>query len=204
MVFTVGTLPPADNKQIHNRKTFFPFEEMKLNPGTGFIISKDAEQINPNIFALVRTRACQFNKKHLTNIKCKKQNDGSMRVWNESTDTVTAIVQQDNTLDLLIESVKQSEAKKQAITEPVQVDEPASVTSHIEVVKAEPVKQAVPTRDQFVAYCENLLPGGTFTLGLDYVHRFAEFELWVLDLEGFDTEVKYNPPSLKISRKAGK
>jgi hypothetical protein len=125
------------------------------------------------LFAHCRVMASNYNKKHGTHIICNKLPDGSLRVLNQKTD-----VPADNTLELLTRSVQAIEAKK--------------------------ADQQAPSKEQFISwFSENCKPGMSITLGQEYVHRFYEFEKWIADMYGFDSEITYNPPSLKVSRLKG-
>ena len=126
-----------------------------------------------DLFAHCRVMASNYNKKHGTHITCNKQADGSLRVWNERTEQ-----QADNTLELLTRSVQAVEARK--------------------------ADQQAPSKEQFISwFTANCLPGMAITLGQEYAHRFNEFETWIADMPGFDSEVIFNPPSLKVSRQKG-
>lgn len=127
-----------------------------------------------DLFANCRTMASLFNSKHGTKITCNKQLDGSMRVWNECTQPVADA----DLTDVLEASVNAVEQKKQ--------------------------NEQAPTKEQFVGYLLNdVTPGMSITLGKEYVHRFLEFTTWIAELDGYSSDIIYNPPSIKITRKAG-
>jgi hypothetical protein len=158
-------------------KAEFPFDTMKGNINTGFVIPAE----NSDLFGLARVRTCQYNKANGTFFTCNKMEDGSLRVWNNGNKPMPTI--QDDAVN----------RTAQATNEIVQ-------TEMIPERDVKP-KEAVPNKQQFVDYLKGLTPGMSFILRQEYVYRFAEFDLWALELDGFDTATTYNPPELKITRK---
>lgn len=185
IVMTFNAAPMQKPERIKKyKKADFPFVHMRDNPGTGFEIKAELES---EFFQLCRVSASLFNKKHGTRITCNKQPDGSLFVWNEATKPVEIVEPVEPVMPTI-------QAKFEADLVPV-------LQASIAVVEAAKQDDAAPNKEQFVGYVQTLTPGMSITLTKEYVHRFAEFEIWVLELEGFDTQITYNPPSLKISRK---
>lgn len=176
MTFEVMTIPGIKAKR--RLKAEFDFDAMKANPGSGFVIPAE----NSDLFGLARTRTSLYNKANGTAFTCNKLADGSLRVWNSGNAKPMPTIQNDI------------------------VGRTAEATN--EIVQTEMIperdvkpKEAVPNKQQFVDYLKSLASGTSIKLGQEYVYRFAEFELWALELDGFDTAINYNPPELKITRK---
>jgi hypothetical protein len=176
MTFEVMIIPGIKAKR--RLKAEFQFDAMKANPGSGFVIPAE----NSDLFGLARTRTSLYNKANGTRFTCNKLNDGSLRVWNSGASRPLPTIQNDvaNRLQQSTNEIVQTEMIPERDVKP---------------------KEHVPNKQQFVDYLKSLTPGVSIKLGQEYVYRFAEFELWALELDGFDTAINYNPPELKITRK---
>jgi hypothetical protein len=179
MTFELMTKKPQTLQKIHVPKASYPFAQMKAVPNTGFVIPAEKRD---EYFQHCRVLASKYNKQHGTNIRCNVLPDGSLRVWNESNDVL--IAETNNTEALLAESIRIAEAKKAE-------------------VKPETSKEQVPTKEQFIAYltADTFKPGMSITLDKEYIHRFEDFTEWAEELEIFETEIQFNPPSLTIRKK---
>jgi hypothetical protein len=180
MVFTAEPMQP---KPVVKRKlkADYPFDAMRDKINTGFIVPAERLDLHSN----VRVMASLYNKKHGTKITCNKQDDGSMRVWHGDVIKALPTIQDDE------------HARTEQFNKDLAVSE--AISEHEIVAPA--AKYERPNKAEFVGYLQTVLPGVSIKLGKEFVHRFTEFEIWTLELDGFDTAITYNPPELKITRK---
>lgn len=172
MVFTAEPMQ-GNGRAPKPKKANYPFDAMRDTPNTGFVIpaSQEAE-----FFQHCRIMASTYNKKHGTSIRCNKQADGSLRVWNEKTEQPQA-----NTAELLQASITIADKRKEQSNKVRESEQ--------------------PTEQQFKQWINSRLqPGMSYTFQLEYIHRFEEFKQWAADIPNCETEVEFNPPKLKIKR----
>jgi len=162
------------------KKANFPFVDMAAQPGTGFIIPADKlAELTSNY---CRVAVHKFNQKHGTTFTCNMLTDGSMRVMNPA-DATSKTVEMSSAeiIDTLRRSVVIAEQHKE------QKETASTINS--------------PSKNQFVGWITSFLkPGMSYMFGPEYAHLFADMQTWIAELNGYECELTYNPPQLKIKR----
>lgn len=164
-------------------KAKYPFAELAADFDKHISVPASMPELHPHC----RSMASIFNRTSAIKIRCSKQSDGSLCVFAERPTLQEPKVTGETITD--IESTPHMSIVGDISEEKITNSDP------------KPEDGPIPTKQQFIDWLESLAVGTSVMLNKDYMLRFQEFEMYICELNGFDSEVTYNPPMLKITRK---